>query len=206
LNLTASVNQAMVAYAEWSGGPRPSLIEDALRFGRASGTLPPDVRAVLPDDARERFRHELAIGASYAMLVPKITFNAEFNYNQAGFSGTDWNNWFRVGRGAGSGSPIAGQLWYIRDYALDQQEPLTRSSIFLRADWNDAFIPKLELTSFVDADVLDGSERVQVTADYLISDQWTIGGLVLAQFGARHSDYGSLPQGGSVLFKATRYF
>jgi hypothetical protein len=206
LNLTASVSQAVVAYAEWSGGPRPSLIEDALRFGRATGTLRPDARAVLADEAGEHFRNELAVGASYTTAAPKITFNLELNYNQAGFSGTDWNNWFRAGRGASGSSPTAGELWYIRDYALDQQEQLTRSSIFLRADWVDAFVPKLELSGFVNTDVLDGSERVQLTADYYLSDFWTIGGLVLGEFGGRHSDFGSLPQGGSVLLKVARYF
>ncbi|HEX4596648.1 MAG TPA: hypothetical protein VH278_02595 [Burkholderiaceae bacterium] len=206
LNLTASVGQAVVAYAEWSGGSGPGLIEEALRFGRTSGTLPPDARAVLPDDPRQHFRNELAAGASYTTVVPKITFNGEFNYNQAGFSGSDWNNWFRAGRGTASSSPIAGELWTIRDYALDQQQPVSRSSVFVRADWLDAFVPKLELTGFVDTDLLDGSARFQLTADYTLSDWWTIGGLVLAQFGSRHSDFGSLPQGGSVLFKVARYF
>jgi hypothetical protein len=206
LNLTANVSQAVVAYAEWSAGPRLSLIEDALRFGRATGTLPPDARAVLPDDPREHFRNELAAGASYTTVVPKITFNLEFNYNQAGFSGTDWNNWFRAGSAAVRSPPVAGELWYIRDYALDQQEPISRSSIFLRADWVDAFVPKMELSGFVDTDVADGSARVQLTADYYLSDWWTVGGLVLAELGGRHTDFGSLPQGGSVLFKVARYF
>jgi hypothetical protein len=205
LNLTASVSQAAVAYAEWSGGPKTSLVEDALRFGRVTGTLPPGARDPLNADARERFRSELAVGASYTTAAPKITFNLEFNYNQAGFSGSDWDNWFRAGRGSTGSSPIAGELWYIRDYALDQQQPISRSSIFLRADWVDAFVPKLELSGFVNTDVLDGSQRAQLTVDYVLSDWWTVGGLVLVQFGGRHSDFGSLPQGGSVLFKVARY-
>jgi hypothetical protein len=205
-NLTASVSQAVVAYAEWSGGPSPSLIEDALQFGRATGTLSPDARDVLAGDADERFRNQLAAGASYTAVQPKITFNLEFNYNQAGLSGTDWNNWFGVGRGFANHSPVAGELWYIRDYALDQQEPISRSSIFLRADWVDALVPKLELSGFINTDVLDGSERVQLTADYYLSDRWTIGAVVLAELGGRHSDFGSLPQAGSILFKVARYF
>lgn len=206
LNLTASISQAVVGYAEWSAGPRPSLIEEALRFGRQTGTLAPAAPSVLPDDTRERFRNELAAGASYTTDDPKITFNLEFNYNQAGFSGTDWDNWFRVGHNAVGSPRITGELWYIRDYALDQQEQVNRSSIFLRADWVDAFVPKLELSGFVSSDAEDGSARLQLTADYYLSDRWTIGALVLAEFGGRHSDFGSLPQGGSVLFKVARYF
>jgi len=33
-----------------------------------------------------------------------------------------------------------------------------------------------------------------------------VGGLVLVDFGARHSDFGSLPQAGSVLFKGGPVF
>ena len=205
-NLAQSISQSVVAYAEWSGGPRLSLIDDALRFGRANGPLPAAAPGVLPDQARQGFRNELAAGASYTTDQPKITFNLELNYNQAGFSGADWNNWFQAGRGTTSRSPIAGQLWYIRNYAADQQEPVSRSTVFLRADWVDAFVPKLELTGFVDTDLQDGSGRAQLTADYYLSDRWTVGGLVLVDFGARHSDFGSLPLAGSVLFKVVRYF
>jgi hypothetical protein len=34
---------------------------------------------------------------------------------------------------------IPSTLWYIRDYALDQQQPVSQHSLFLRADWVDAF-------------------------------------------------------------------
>jgi hypothetical protein len=205
-NLTASVSQSVVAYAEWSGGPRATLVDEALRFGRATGTLPPRLPDVLPDAAQQGFRSQLAAGASYTTEQPKITFNLEFNYNQVGFSGTDWDRWFQAGRGTTAASPIARELWYIRNYALDQQEPLGRSAAFLRADWVDAFVPKLELSGFVNTDLADGSSRIQLTADYYLSDRWTIGGVVLAELGGRRSDFGSLPQAGSVLLKVARYF
>ena len=206
LNLTQPIGQKMVLYAEWSGGPRTSLIDDALRFGRATGTLPPNAPSPLPEDEHQQFRSELAAGASYALAESKITLNLELNYSQAGFSRTDWLNWFRVGSGATSQSPIAAELWYIRDYALDQQEQVSRSYVFLRGDWVDAFVPRLELTGFVSSDLADGSARIQLTADYYLTDRWTIGGLVLANFGAHRSDFGSLPQAGSVLLKIVRYF
>lgn len=206
LNLAEGLGQSVVAYAEWSAGPRPGLIDEALRFGRATGTLPPAAPAVLPADARTRFRSELAAGASYTTQQPRITFNLELNYEQAGLSKADWNRWFQAGRSAGSLSPVAGELWYIRNYAADQQQLASRSSAFLRADWVDAFVPKLELSGFVDTDLLDGSARVQLSADYALSDRWTLGGLVLADLGGRRSDFGSLPLGGSLLLRAARYF
>jgi hypothetical protein len=205
-NLTENIGQSVVAYAEWSGGPRENLIGNALRYGRATGTLPAAAAGVLPDHEPVGFRNELAAGASYTTELPKITFNLEFHYNQAGFSGADWDNWFRIGRRSGGSSRIASALWYIRNYAVDQQELISRDFVFLRADWVDAFVPKLELTGFVDADLLDGSRRVQLSADYYLSDRWTVGALVLVDAGARHSDFGSLPQAGSVLLKVARYF
>ncbi|MBV8209613.1 MAG: hypothetical protein JO133_06070 [Burkholderiaceae bacterium] len=205
LNLTQGVGQRVVAYAEWSGGPRPGLVEEALRFGRATGTLPPNAPGALQQDPRQHFRSELAAGASYTTEQPKITFNLEFNYNQAGFSGTNWDDWFQAGRSATGASKLAGQLWYIRAYANDQQEQLSRSAAFLRADWVDAFVPKLELSGFIYSNLLDGSGRLQLSADYQLSDHWTVGALVLTDFGARRSEFGSLPQAGSVLLKLVRY-
>jgi hypothetical protein len=98
------------------------------------------------------------------------------------------------------------ELWFIRDYALDQQELIGRHAIFLRGDWVDAFVPKLELTGLVDVDPRDGSALLQVSADYYVADKWTVGGLIIADVGGRLSDFGSLPLQGSVLVKVTRYF
>jgi len=207
LNMAQSVGQSTIIYGEWSGGRRTPLIDDALRFGRATGTLPangPRTPSPLPEDPRRNFRSELALGGSYTTAT-KITFNLEFHFEQAGLSRADWNNWFSAGQGSSGATPIARELWFFRGYALDQQEPISRNSLFLRADWVDAFIPKLELSGFANADLLDGSGRIQLAADYYLSDVWTIGGLAIANFGGRHSDFGSLSPGWSVLVKVARY-
>ena len=67
-------------------------------------------------------------------------------------------------------------------------------------------MPKLELTGFVDTDLHDGSSLVQLTADYYLSNAWTIGMVAGATLGRARSDFGSLPQESSVLVKAIRYF
>ncbi len=207
-NLAENVGKSVVTYLEWSGGRRGSVSEDALAFGRATGTLPAATAGVLPGLAPVGFRNELAVGASYTTALPKITFNVELHYDQAGFSGTDWDEWFRNGGGAGAGAqaPIERALWYVRDYAADQQQLISRRFAFLRMDWVDAFVPKLEMSGFIDTDLIDRSTRLQLGADYYLSDRWTIGALVLTDSGGRHSDFGSLPQGGSVLLKVERYF
>jgi hypothetical protein len=204
-NLTQNLGQSIVAYLEYSGGRQTSLSRAAFDFGRATGTLPPAAADVLPGLAPAGFRNQVAVGASYTTELPKITFNLEFHYNQGGFTGADWNQWFETGTGTGATSPIAGALWYAREYASDQQELMSRRYVFLRADWVDAFIPKLELSGFIDANLIDGSTRTQLGADYYLSDQWTVGGLVLVDSGGRHSEFGSLPQGGSVMLKVVRY-
>ncbi len=203
-NLTHGIGQSVVAYAEWSGGRRPSLIDAALQYGQATGTIPPAAPSALPDDARRHFQNDLSVGASYTTEA-KITFNLEYHFHQAGFSRQDWDNWFRIGR-VGAGSPVANELWYIRAYASEQQEPVSEHALFLRADWVDAFIPKLELTAFVNIDLFDGSSFAQLESDYYLSNAWTVGALMAANPGTRRSEYGSLPAAASVLVKLARYF
>ena len=69
-----------------------------------------------------------------------------------------------LGQGGMAASLPADELWYIRDYAADQGQPINRHSLFLRADWADAFIPKLELGGFIDTDLNDGSSLLQFGA------------------------------------------
>lgn len=203
-NLAESFGQKWVAYLEWSGGRRASLIDDALRYGRETGTLPLHAPSAIAESSHESFQNELAIGASYT-TEHRITFNLEYHLNQAGFTRADWRNWFAAGSARPIASPVAGELWYLRDYALDQQEPISRHSVFLRADWVDAFVPKLELTGFVNADAYDGSGLLQISADYYLSDHWTVGGLIGTHFGAARSDFGSLAESANFMVKVARY-
>ena len=203
-NLALELGQKIVGYVEWSGGRRASLIEEAMDYGRETGTLPPDAPTVPPTVTSQRFQNGLAVGASYT-TENRITFNLEYHLDQASFSAGDWRNWFAVGRGRNVASPIAAELWYVRGYAQDQQDPISRHSIFLRADWVDSLVPNLELTAFVNEDLYDGSGLFQLTADYYLSDHWTVGGLVSTNFGKARSDFGSLPQAASFLIKVARY-
>jgi hypothetical protein len=203
-NLTRGLGQKVIAYAEWAGGESTNLIDESLRYGRETGTFPENARSPLPGDANVHLQNDLSAGASYT-TANKITFNLEYHLHQAGFSREDWSNWFNAGQGQPGTSPIAGELWYIRAYALDQQVPLARQSAFLRADWVDALIPNLEITGFINPDLYDGSSLIQVSADYYISRSWTIGAQVNANAGSRRSDFGSLPQSVGALFRLARY-
>ena len=204
-NIAEGIGQSTVLYAEWAGGRRASLIADALRYGIDTGTLPGNAPAVLPSDPRTHFQNDLAVGGSYT-TPSKIVLNLEYHYHQAAFSQQDWRNWFATGQAHAGSSAITSELWYIRSYAADQQEPINTHSIFLRADWQDAFIPKLELTGFTRVDLHDGSSLAQLTADYYLTDFWTVGALAAASLGGRRTNQGSLPNAASVIFKVARYF
>jgi hypothetical protein len=206
-NLTASLGQSAVLYTEWAASRRPNLIEEALSYGLETGTFPSGTPSVLPHDTAAHVRNDLAVGASYTTSEPvRITFNLEYHYHEAAFSSADWNNWFGIGHARASVLPVTEQLWYLRSFALDQQEPVTRHAAFLRFDWVDAFVPKLELSGFIDVDLHDDSSLVQMAADYYLSNAWTVGVVAAANLGSTHSDFGSLPQSASVLIKAARYF
>lgn len=204
-NLTATLGQRVVAYLEWSGGRQPALIAQALAFGRETGTLPANTPNPFADGTGVSYQNQLALGASLT-LGRSVTLSLEYEGNTGGFSGADWNEWFALGAGRSAHDPLALELWYLREYALDQQQLASRHALFLRADWVDAFVPKLELTGFVDADPHDGSALVQLAAQYYPADKWTVGGQLIGYFGSRHSDFGSVPETGSVLFTVARYF
>jgi len=204
-NLTANLGQRTVAYLEWSGGRRGSLIDEALRFGRDTGTLPPQAASVLPASGQTSFASELALGASYTAGT-HLTLNLEYHFDQSAFGALDWSSWFAVGEASRSNVATLAELWLIRGYALEQQQPVSRHSVFLRADCMDAWVPKLELAGFVDVDVHDGSTLMQLSADYYVSDQWTVGALAVGELGGRRSDFGSGPQAAGLLMKVVRYF
>ena len=137
-NLTRGIGQKVIAYAEWAGGTVTSLVDESLRYGRDTGTLPANAPSVIPGDASMHLENDLSVGASYA-TTNKITFNLEYHLHQAGLSRDDWNNWFNVGRGQPGTSTLAKERWYIRAYA----------STFPRADWVGASVPDLEVTGFI---------------------------------------------------------
>jgi hypothetical protein len=204
-NLTMAIGQRVVAYLEWSGGNQAGLLNRALAYGRDTGAIPINAPDVIPNNSRQSFQNKLSVGASYT-TESEVTINLEYHYNQTGFSRRQWDQWFAQGQVAGQLSPVATALWYIRGYAVDQQEQFSQHSVFVRADWNDAFIRKLELTSFVNLDSYDGSGLFQFAANYPVSDLWSISGVTYINFGGRHSDFGSLPTAASFLLTVARFF
>ncbi len=202
-NLTYGFGQSVVAYLEWAGGERANLATNALAFGSETRTIPAFAPPPFATSTTRFFQNDVSLGASYT-TESKITFNLEYHFHQVGFSGSDWRNWLDGGKL--HIAPLDAELWYIRAYGAEQQEPLAKNSLFLRADRQDAFIPNLELTGFVNLDMRDGSALAQASASYDVSRQWTVGLQAGATLGGKHSDFGSLPGAGTVLLDVKRYF
>jgi len=202
-NLTHGFGQSVVGYVEWAGGERANMVTNALAFGRATRTIPLFAPPPFSTSTARFFQSDVSLGASYT-TESKITFNLEYHFHQAGFSASDWRHWLDVG--ALHIARLDAELWYIRAYGADQQEPLAKNSLFLRADRQDAFIPNLELTGFVNLDARDGSALAQASATYDFSRQWTVGLQASATLGGKHSDFGSLPGAGTLFLNVSRYF
>jgi hypothetical protein len=200
-NVSRTIGQAIVAYGEWSGGEQSSLSSRAIQFGKQTHTLP----AAVPDpDSAKSFTNDAAVGASWTDGADEITINLEYHYHQSGFGSTDWRHWFA--KGAAGNPQTDSLLWYTRAFASDQQEPMTRQEFFVRADWQDAFINKLEISAIAFIDAYDGSTLTQLSVGYSLSDNWSVSALGGASLGASRSERGSLPEQASAIALLTRYF
>jgi hypothetical protein len=200
-DISRSVSDAIVAYAEWAGGRQLDVTDAAFDFGKDTGALP----VTVPTVGNVAFRNDAAVGFSWTSAA-KVTVNVEYHYHQAGFSEDQWRNWFGLGAPNPTSQQITGTLWYVRGYAADQQEPITQHEMFLRADWTDAFITNLELSAFSFVDLYDGSTLSQISASYYLSDRWTMSGFVSANLGSPRSERGSSPQAESMILQLVRYF
>jgi hypothetical protein len=205
LDVTYPIGQAVIAYAEWAGGRQRNLISEAESYGKKTGTLPPVAPLLPPSNTSKSFRSDAVLGASWTSAA-KLTLNLEYHYHQAGLSGAEQRRWFAIGEAQRKILPVTEELWFIRAYANDQQQPWTRQQIFLRGDWTDAFVSDLELSGFAAVNLYDGSSLAQLSASYYLSDQWTIGAYLSANLGSLRSERGSFAQAGSATLQLIRYF
>jgi len=165
LNLTTLVNDATVAYVEYSGGRTQSLLSQAL-------LLPPDTA----------FRSQVAAGFTYT-TASNVSLTLEYEYNGAGLNQEGWN-------ALRSGPPAAYAQY--RAYAADVQDPPTTRRLFANARWQDAGLNHLDLSAFAYYDVVDASRQFWIEARYHwthvdVAVQWQLNS------GAPGSEYGALP-------------
>ncbi|HEX7928753.1 MAG TPA: hypothetical protein VF678_14250 [bacterium] len=205
LNLTYGLGKSVVLYTEWAGGKRLRLADEALAFGKLTGTFPDNAAQVIPGNHKEQFYRDAAVGGTYTSEY-KVTVVLEYDYHEAGFTKDDWRNWFDKGKAFPGFLPVIGELWYIRSYAQDQLEPVSQETAMLRVTWSEAFVRDLELTGLVQNSLSDGSNLVQLSGTYNLSDHWTIGAIGLLLTGGKETERGSLPTRSSFVLKVDRYF
>jgi len=165
-NLALLLNQATVAYAEWSGGRAASLLAQAL---------------ARPDDAA--FRSRLSTGLTYT-TASNVSLTLEYEYNGAALDRDGWNELRR-------GSPAAYGAY--RSFAAKLQEPVTRENLFFHATWTDAMVRHLDLTAMLRYNVADHSRLRWFEARYHWTH---VDLALQAQLndGPPSSDFGALPE------------
>lgn len=201
LNLSHPIGSSVIAYASWSGGVMPNMIADAITFGKKSGTLPAVVPLLPPTTAHRSFQSDLSAGA-YWTGEDRETISLEYNFHQAGFTGRDWHNWFTIG----ADPSLSSLMWYLRGWASDQQQPMARHQLFVRADWVEPFIIEhLDINAFVMTDLHDGSSLGQLAASYDLSDNWSIAAYFGGSIGGRRTEWGSLGNAATATVQIQRY-
>lgn len=192
VNLSRPIGDSIVAYGEWAAGRETNLATRAVGYGQTTGTFPPEMPVLLPTDTSAKLRNDVAAGFSWT-IATKVTLNAEYHLHQAGFTRQDWRSWFDVGKSSEQ-NPISSALWYLRGYAIDQQEPTSMHQLFFRAVWPKAFVRNLELSGIAFVSLLDGSILTQVSANHQISSGWSVAAYGATNIGDSRTERGSLPQ------------
>lgn len=214
-NLTKGIGDAVVAYGEWSGGKRSNITTQALAEVAAAGSIPRNSLSSLNTYRESHFQNQLAIGLSYTGKDKRTTY-LEYHYNEAGFSHTDWKEWFATGADAKKllqdpstdavGRAMLGQLWAVRQWSKDAQEPISKHSLFIRLFWEDAFIDSLDITEIALINLMDGSFYNQIVLSYCLRKNLFLTLSSTLFIGSRKSEYGSLDPMGDIKAGIRLYF
>ena len=201
-DLSHGVGDKIVVYGEWSGGKRYSLTADALLYdANLYGIDAAPYAGYVPGDSRRRFRSEAVAGFSFTESEHKRSTYIEYHYNEAGMSNRDWRNWFAAGYveelyNYPELSPLFEKtnvaLWSIRDFAQRNMAPASRQQVFIRSQWQEAFVKKLDLANLLQINSVDLSFFAQSSAKYNLNDNLIIGLTFYFYAGPGSSEYGSV--------------
>lgn len=184
-NLTGLLNDATVAYLEWSGGRSPTQLAEALEARQAA----------MPPCGCSTWRNRVAAGLSHT-TADKLSLTAEFQHNGAGLDGAAWSA-LRQGPAV-----VYGQY---RNAVRIAQEMPTRRALFAQALWQDALVPRLDLGVMHNLDLVDRSRRLWAEARYHVDSmeyalQWVL------HSGDAGSVYGAVPESRGWQLLARYYF
>lgn len=163
VNLTRLLNDATVAYVEWSGGRTSSLLS------KTSGWK-----------EEEKFRHRVSTGLTYT-TSNKLSMTLEYEYSGVGLDRDAWTTLPQVSLPA-----------YVRyrEVAQSMQEMPTRRATLFYATWQDMLVTRLDAAVMVRRNGTDQSRLSWAELRYRwprdeLALQWQGGsGTVLTEYGA----------------------
>lgn len=201
-NLSTTIGNSMIFYAEWSAAKMQNISQRALNSGKATGVFPAGLTTVPQTDSEAKLSHDTSVGFSWTS-ENRLTVNLEYIYHQVGLTQEELESWSNL---ALAQSALLGQLWYVRQFAQDQQEPLMQRQLFIRFACPDFLIQKnnTDLLAFVNPG--DASVMAQLSSEYLWSDHFSLTGVFMGFFGSEKSQYGTMPVTNSFSLRASYYF
>ena len=203
-NLSYAANQNTVLYVEGDVGRRRNLLDETFLSFRENGILTSAVAQAFPDQG-ERYLKQLNIGASYTNDL-KITFNAEFHYNEAGLTKNEWRTWFATGENNPM-PQVQAQLLSVKQLgARLRLEQMSRRSFFLRANWPEAIWPDLTLTALGVYDKEDNSWMTQLEAAYALASDTSAKLRYVHFVGNKESNFGSNFVESTIALQLTHVF
>ncbi|KVL34724.1 hypothetical protein WS98_17005 [Burkholderia territorii] len=168
-NLSVLLGNSVVAYVEWAGGYRRSLI------ARATGAA--DDRA---------FRASSSVGATWTLPVD-LSLTAEFQSNGGGADAAQWRSLQRA-------NPAA---WgRAVQTSIAAQELQTRHGMFVMAAWRNVGMRRLDLSGFMQADL--GGGRQYWLGLRRRFDRFDVALQWLHQGGPSWSRFGAMPESTSI--------
>lgn len=140
LNVTSLLGDATVAFVEWSGGRSVS------QLAATAGIVP----------LERRWRNQASAGLTYT-APNRLSLTAEYHHDGRGADDAAWD---MVRHGP---LPLYG---LYRKQAQALQVLPTRRELFFHARWQDAFVPRLDLSAMHNVDLIDASRRLWLEARY----------------------------------------
>ncbi|WP_293037162.1 hypothetical protein [Paraburkholderia sp.] len=137
-----------------------------------------------------------------------LDLSVEYDFHQGAMSSGDMDRWFATGTAAQRSGNTAqlGQLQYLRQFALDEQEPISRQNLFWRAEWRNSLAPNVTLVYLGIMNLHDRSSLQQLTTRWNYSKRWSFSAIVNRYLGGAATEYGSYQTDMSILASAIFYF
>lgn len=190
LAASASIGDRWLVYGEMTHGRGRTILDSSLSEARKIGRLSRPINATYGDKDNKQMLTRVALGASYT-FPSNLLLTTEYLYNEAGFSGKDWDRYFDLAKAVDGDVGSSRQLASMFLYGAYLQEPVSKHSLFLRAVQSELANGKLTLSGISNISLVDQSGSGQIEAAYEVTEDFIVTGRVGVSFGGRKTDFGS---------------